>query len=122
MLRSHPSCGILLSRRQFGADDILSKPHPYFDVIKEVRGVFMSKWPARNRQLPCYWNGQQIIMPLTSDVISLPPPQAYPHFYCSRGRDGSPVYFERSGQIQLHKLRKAGATVDTLLWHCTWVF
>jgi hypothetical protein len=43
--------------------------------------------------------------------------KAYPHYYCMSGRDGNPVYIERSGQVDQSVLRRAGASVDTLVWH-----
>lgn len=41
-------------------------------------------------------------------------PQALPHFYCKTGKDGNPVYYERSGQTDLAKARRAG--IDWLVW------
>ncbi len=68
---SHPN------RREFGTDEILEQPHPYFALIKEC----------------------------------------YPSYYCSEGRDGSPVYYERSGQVDQPRMRAAGCGIDQLVHH-----
>lgn len=45
--------------------------------------------------------------------------QCYPHYYCMTGRDGNPVYIERSGQVDQQRMRAAGCGTDELVW-CVW--
>jgi len=41
--------------------------------------------------------------------------ECLPHYYCYTGYDGNPVYYERSGQVDLAKARKVG--INYLVWH-----
>jgi hypothetical protein len=41
----------------------------------------------------------------------------FPHYYHGRGRRGEPVYFERSGKIELKPLKAAGVSLDDLVRH-----
>lgn len=42
--------------------------------------------------------------------------QCYPSYYCLTGRDGNPVYYERSGQVDQPRLKAAGCGTDELVW------
>lgn len=73
---------------------------------------------ARRWRLTVEWRRQYG----TDAILEQPHPffklikEAYPHYFCSTGRDGNPVYIERSGQVQQARLRAAGCGTDELVW------
>ena len=73
---------------------------------------------ARRWRITAEWRRQYG----TDAILEQPHPffklikECYPSYYCLTGRDGNPVYYERSGQVDQPRLKAAGCGTDELVW------